>query len=622
MPPAILYNTPGSSPRPSFLRQRAGDEPATLITTRRMAYIRTTMALYRTYRPRRFADVVGQEAIVRLLQGALAEDALGHALLLSGARGCGKTTLARLIAKGLNCQARDRPTAEPCGDCDACRDIDADRFADVWELDAASNRGVDDMRALRDRLATAPVARAKVFILDEAHMLTREAQNALLKSLEEPPPRTYFVLCTTAPEKLLGTILSRCHRYPVRSATSAQLLEALQRVAAAEARDLDQTAFGLVAEAAAGSFRDGLSILDQLLSGTRGPIDGALAAHLLGRPGLNAWVDVIAIAADGDQRRLLEQLADIWEGTSQPDAQLDSLTRVTRAILYLQATERLPVSVAMAPALEESARRCGSKLSTHALLDLMSAVERALGAAAAGQEWRLPIERALATVAEPAALEQVSREPSSADETSSPAAQRSSGGATSLPASGPRAAAPPTASQMSDETPSQGTPAVEREMSQHTRDDARSADARAVAEATSPPPARASMTAAETASALAGVLPALVLSLRSGDSDAYLALRLCGAIAEDDTLVIHTPAPVHEDARTALARRLIELGEQAMPGVRWVSSPPLTDTSAVQQRHEGTPAVAPDMPQLDRIMIGFGFVPLNSDAEQPRPLIT
>ncbi|RUM89165.1 MAG: DNA polymerase III subunit gamma/tau [Thermodesulfatator sp.] len=226
-----------------------------------MAYL----VLARKYRPQRFAEVVGQPHVVRTLQNALRQGRLAHALLFSGIRGIGKTTVARIVAKALNCEGSD--PAEPCNRCSSCQEITEGRSLDVLEIDAASNRGIDEIRELRENLKFRPArGRAKVYIIDEAHMLTREAANALLKSLEEPPPHVFFILATTEPHKLPVTILSRCQRYEFRRIPFPLLVDHLRQVAQAEGAQIEEEALALLAREAEGSLRDALSLLDQALA--------------------------------------------------------------------------------------------------------------------------------------------------------------------------------------------------------------------------------------------------------------------------------------------------------------------------------------------------------------------
>ena len=247
-----------------------------------MAYV----VLARKYRPRSFAQMVGQEHVVQALSNALTQGRLHHAYLFTGTRGIGKTTVSRILAKSLNCTGPDGTggiTAEPCGVCQACTEIDADRFIDYIELDAASNRGIDEVRDMIERAAYKPgVGRFKVFMIDEAHQLTKEAFNALLKTLEEPPDYLKFVLATTDPEKMLPTVLSRCLQFNLRPMAPATVREHLERVLTAESVPFDDGALALLGRAARGSMRDGLSLTDQAIAYGGGQLTQEVVRTMLG----------------------------------------------------------------------------------------------------------------------------------------------------------------------------------------------------------------------------------------------------------------------------------------------------------------------------------------------------
>src|SRR3954464_10430423 len=223
-------------------------------------------SLYRRHRPRTFADVVGQEHVVRTLSNAIEQDRVHHAYLFVGSRGTGKTSMAKILAASLNCQ-NGGPTLTPCGTCESCVSIASATSLDVVEMDAASNNSVDDVRDLRERVAYAPVGgHYKVYILDEAHMLTPQAWNAFLKTLEEPPPHTIFVLATTEAQKILPTVADRCHRFDFGRPSVTQIASVLRRVADSEQIEIPDDAVALVARSATGSFRDALGTLEQLLA--------------------------------------------------------------------------------------------------------------------------------------------------------------------------------------------------------------------------------------------------------------------------------------------------------------------------------------------------------------------
>ncbi len=223
------------------------------------------LVLARKYRPQNFDQVVGQKHVVRTLKNAISQGRLAHALLFSGIRGVGKTTIARILAKALNCE--QGPTPEPCNECSACKEITEGRAVDVQEIDAASNRGIDEIRELRENVKFRPARfRYKVYIIDEAHMLTREAFNALLKTLEEPPPHVHFILATTEPQKIPVTILSRCQRYEFRRLPWMELVEHLEDVSRKEGVQIEKEVLEIIAREAEGSVRDALSLLDQAIS--------------------------------------------------------------------------------------------------------------------------------------------------------------------------------------------------------------------------------------------------------------------------------------------------------------------------------------------------------------------
>ncbi|HSQ72604.1 MAG TPA: DNA polymerase III subunit gamma/tau, partial [Rubrivivax sp.] len=247
-----------------------------------MSYV----VLARKYRPRTFAQMVGQEHVVQALTNALTQQRLHHAYLFTGTRGIGKTTVSRILAKSLNCTGADGTggvTAEPCGVCQACTEIDADRYLDYIELDAASNRSIDEIRDLIERAAYKPgIGRFKVFMIDEAHQLTKDAFNALLKTLEEPPDYLKFVLATTDPEKMLPTVLSRCLQFNLRPMAPATVREHLRQVLAAEGVACDDGSLRLLARAARGSMRDGLSLADQAIAYGGGQLVEDVVRAMLG----------------------------------------------------------------------------------------------------------------------------------------------------------------------------------------------------------------------------------------------------------------------------------------------------------------------------------------------------
>lgn len=295
------------------------------------------MALARRYRPRRFDDVLGQPSVVQALSNALDADALHPALLLTGTRGVGKTTIARILAKALNCE--QGVSSNPCGECGACREIDEGRFVDLLEIDAASRTKVDDTRALLDNVQYAPVrGRYKIYLIDEVHMLSGHSFNALLKTLEEPPDHVKFVLATTDPQKLPVTVLSRCLQLHLRALPEATIRTLLENVLAAEAREAEAAAIALLAQAADGSMRDGLSLLDQALAHAGG---GAVSVDsvsgMLGLSGQSHLLGALQAIADGSSDGLREQLGTLAELAVDHGALLDDLASLLQAVAFCQA---------------------------------------------------------------------------------------------------------------------------------------------------------------------------------------------------------------------------------------------------------------------------------------------
>ncbi|WP_457642689.1 DNA polymerase III subunit gamma/tau [Persephonella sp.] len=235
----------------------------------------------RKYRPKSFSEVVGQEGVVRTLSNAIKLDRLSHAYIFAGSRGLGKTTIARIITKCLNCEKGI--TDQPCGKCENCLEIDRGSFPDMYEIDAASNRGIDDIRSLRDNVSYAPIkGRYKVYIIDEAHMLTREAFNALLKTLEEPPPNNIFILATTELHKIPDTIKSRCQTFIFRPPSVEQIKNYLKRILEAEGIPYEEEALQLIAEASEGGVRDAASLLDQAVIFGGGKVERSATEEMLG----------------------------------------------------------------------------------------------------------------------------------------------------------------------------------------------------------------------------------------------------------------------------------------------------------------------------------------------------
>jgi DNA polymerase-3 subunit gamma/tau len=264
----------------------------------------------RKYRPQTFDDVVGQHLVTDTLKNAIQTDRVAHGYIFSGARGVGKTTTARILAKALNCIAG--PTVAPDGTCPSCVEITAGNSVDVQEIDAASNRGIDEIRELREAVRYLPARdRYKIFIIDEAHMLTTEAFNALLKTLEEPPPRSLFMLATTEPHKLPPTIQSRCQHFAFRLLDYKEIYARLRAVIAEEKVDADEGAVSTLAQAAEGSMRDGLSLLDQVIAACGGHLDEKRVRQVLGVVPTELLADIVKSVDAADSRRVLERVGQL-----------------------------------------------------------------------------------------------------------------------------------------------------------------------------------------------------------------------------------------------------------------------------------------------------------------------
>ena len=266
-------------------------------------------ALYRAYRPETFEELLGQDHIVRILKNQIAEGTTSHAYLFSGTRGTGKTTTARLLAKGLNCESEG---VRPCGECRACKAIAAGNFLDVVEIDAASNRGIDDVRALRDSVNYPPAeGRHKVYIVDEVHMLSPEAFNALLKTLEEPPEYVTFILATTEVQKLPATILSRCLKLDFKRVPEVTLMEGMKKICADIGIQVTDNALRIIAANADGSVRDGLSILDQCISGGGSTVDAPDVLEFLGASGEEVFLHLTDLVRQGQAAEALQYLGKV-----------------------------------------------------------------------------------------------------------------------------------------------------------------------------------------------------------------------------------------------------------------------------------------------------------------------
>jgi DNA polymerase-3 subunit gamma/tau len=362
----------------------------------------TRMAsLYRRHRPQTFADVVGQPAIVRTLSNAIANDKVHHAYLFVGSRGTGKTSVAKILARSLNCV--NGPTLEPCGECAACVAITNSTSLDVIEMDAASNNSVDDIRDLREKVGFAPTGERgwKVYILDEAHMLSGQAWNAFLKTLEEPPPRTTFVLATTEAHKVLATIVDRCHRFDFHRPSLEQITTVLKRIAAAEEIEADDRALAMIARSAGGSFRDAIGTLDQLVTYGGKQVSFEDVMELLDV----ADAELVFAATDAVIRRdpgeALRRVQELSESGRDPVQFMRDLTGHLRHLIVVQTIGEPPdsfsVTADQVPRLEGQARDLSQSEAVRAI-DLLA---DAIAAVKEGADPRTQLELALLKAARP-----------------------------------------------------------------------------------------------------------------------------------------------------------------------------------------------------------------------------
>ena len=330
--------------------------------------------LARKYRPTTFADLKGQEALVRTLSNAFAQGRVAHAFILTGVRGVGKTTTARIVAKGLNCLSADGPTVDPCGTCANCLAITEDRHVDVIEMDAASRTGVDDIREIIEGVRYKPVsARFKVYIIDEVHMLSRNAFNALLKTLEEPPPHVKFVFATTEIRKVPITVQSRCQRFDLRRLSAPDLIDLLGAVAATEQVTVEDEALALIARAADGSARDGLSILDQAIAMAHEAVGADQVRTMLGLADRAQIYDLFEAVMAGRLAESLELLATMHAHGADPLVVLQDLLALTH---WVTKAKTAP-SALTEPGISELERTRGA------------AFAEALSVAILGRTWQM-----------------------------------------------------------------------------------------------------------------------------------------------------------------------------------------------------------------------------------------
>jgi DNA polymerase-3 subunit gamma/tau len=358
-------------------------------------------ALYRKYRPQSFEEVVAQEAVVRTLSNAISTDSVRQAYLFAGPRGTGKTSMARILAKCLNCA--QGPTTSPDGTCHACRAIAAGTSLDVIEMDAASQRGIDDIREIRDRVVLQPVeGRYKVYILDEAHQLTDAAWNALLKLIEEPPPHLVFVFCTTDLSKVLPTVRSRCQTFVFQRPRLQDLVQKLRLIADAEEIDVPDQALALVARSARGAYRDAESTLDQLASATGNQVTVQAVLELLGTVEEEALFRLCDLVIDRDTAGALTYVEELSERGHDLGRLVLDLIEHLRQLMLAQHLGDVPPAAATSEEARERLRSQAGQLGEATVLRLVDLLAVAVDDMRQGGDPRLPLELALVKVTRPA----------------------------------------------------------------------------------------------------------------------------------------------------------------------------------------------------------------------------
>lgn len=294
--------------------------------------------LYREYRPETFDEVIGQDNIVRILSNQIASERVGHAYLFCGTRGTGKTTTARLLAKGVNCLSNEE---KPCGKCKNCLDIAAGRFVDVIEVDAASNNGIEDVKAIRESVLYPPaIGRKKVYIIDEVHMMSKPGFNALLKTLEEPPDNIIFILATTDPDRLPQTILSRCIRMDFKRVANQKIIEQIRQICEDRGIDIDDSALSLLAMNADGSVRDALTLLEQTTTGRSGLVDRKSVLEALGSVGDETYVEIISAIEGGKVEDIFIILDRLFSAGKDARQVLSGLINYYRNLMFIKYVPR------------------------------------------------------------------------------------------------------------------------------------------------------------------------------------------------------------------------------------------------------------------------------------------
>ncbi len=327
--------------------------------------------LARKYRPQKFEDLIGQELLVKIISNAINNDRLAHAYILTGVRGVGKTTTARLIAMSINCKNRDKKNCEPCGNCDSCKSTTSDSNLDVIEIDAASNTGVDDIREIIDNVKYKPViGDYKIFIIDEVHMLSKSAFNALLKTLEEPPEHVKFIFATTEIKKVPITVLSRCQRFDLHRIENKILSDHLLKISKLENIDIDLDAISLIVRSADGSVRDGLSLLDQAITSPNEKVDSQTVISMLGLADREKIFNLIEIILEGDALGAINKYKELYELGADIPMIFDELLNVLHFLVQIKIAPDLKDDIY----IPEFERNKGAELSSKMTLNNLNII--------------------------------------------------------------------------------------------------------------------------------------------------------------------------------------------------------------------------------------------------------
>ena len=357
-------------------------------------------ALYRKYRPQTFDDVVGQMAVTQTLKTQLQSDRMSHAYLFTGSRGTGKTSCAKILSKAVNCLHPEN--GNPCNRCEACRSIDAGSCMDVLEIDAASNNGVDNVRDLRDdAIYTPSQVKKRVYIIDEVHMLSISAFNALLKIIEEPPEHLLFILATTELHKVPATILSRCQRFSVRRISQEDIAARLQYVAYQENIDMDESAARVLARLADGGMRDGLSLLDQVASATTGELNAEAVYNCLGIAGEQKCGELMGYIADHNTRSALELFNRLYTDGKDLAALLDELACLTRDLLVMKTAPGTGITMLSGVASDQEVTQLTERFASGELVRMMNLIQQTMAGFTRSASRRMDAELCILNLCQP-----------------------------------------------------------------------------------------------------------------------------------------------------------------------------------------------------------------------------